>query len=49
MRERRLLWRLFVSYLWITVVALSVISLYDSQMLRRFCFQQVDRGVWLLG
>ena len=43
MHRMRLFWRLFSSYLWITVVALVFVAWSGSSVLRGFYLDQVDR------
>jgi two-component system, OmpR family, phosphate regulon sensor histidine kinase PhoR len=42
MRKRRLWWRLFISYLWVPVLALFVIGLYGSHVIRQLYLEQME-------
>jgi two-component system phosphate regulon sensor histidine kinase PhoR len=44
-KERRLIWRLFPSYLLITVISVVVITWYASHSLRRFFLQETIRDL----
>jgi two-component system, OmpR family, phosphate regulon sensor histidine kinase PhoR len=41
MRKRRLWWRLFISYLWLPVLALFVIGLYGSHVIRQLYLEHM--------